>query len=214
MADENIDIDIAIVGGGVSGVYSAWRLKQAHPTRNIVVFEGSDHIGGRLLSVRPPDIDNMVAELGGMRILPKVQPRISRLIEVLNQALESEIEVYDFPVDQPQNIAYLRGVYLRLSDFTAEPQKVMYHLSFLERGEGAGSIITNAIEQIVPGITDKGLDDNKRREMAQKAEFANLPLYMHGFWNVLMRFPGISPTLALTRSIRALSRDFRRCQHH
>jgi protoporphyrinogen oxidase len=47
MADENIDI--AIVGGGVSGVYSAWRLKQADPARKIVVFEGGGHIGGRLL---------------------------------------------------------------------------------------------------------------------------------------------------------------------
>src|ERR687885_901240 len=104
MADENIDI--AIVGGGVSGVYSAWRLKQADPNRKIVVFEGSGQIGGRLLSVRPPDIPNMVAELGGMRILPAVQPRITRLIDVLNQELPSDqkIELYDFPVDKPQNI--------------------------------------------------------------------------------------------------------------
>ena len=77
-------IDIAIVGGGVSGVYSAWRLQKANPARKIVVFEASDHIGGRLLSVRPPDIPNMVAELGGMRILPKVQPLIQRLLDALN----------------------------------------------------------------------------------------------------------------------------------
>lgn len=54
MASENIDI--AIVGGGVSGVYSAWRLQQHYPQSKIAVFEASDHIGGRLLSVRPPDI--------------------------------------------------------------------------------------------------------------------------------------------------------------
>jgi cation diffusion facilitator CzcD-associated flavoprotein CzcO len=29
MGDDSIDT--AIVGGGVSGVYSAWRLKQANP---------------------------------------------------------------------------------------------------------------------------------------------------------------------------------------
>src|SRR4051812_31573409 len=157
MADENIDI--AIVGGGVSGVYSAWRLKQANPSRKIVVFEGSNHIGGRLLSVRPPDIPNMVAELGGMRILPAVQPLIGQLLKALNQALppDQQIELYDFPVDQPQNIAYLRGVYLRLADFTSEPDKVPYRLSFLERGLRAGNIIINAIEQIVPGITAQGL---------------------------------------------------------
>src|SRR5829696_2708366 len=105
MDDQNIDI--AIIGGGVSGVYAAWRLQQADPKRRVVVFEGGDHIGGRLLSVTPPGIPNMVAELGGMRILPAVQPKITRLLEVLNEKLAKpdKIETYDFPVDQPQNIA-------------------------------------------------------------------------------------------------------------
>lgn len=187
MADEKIDI--AIVGGGVSGVYSAWRLKQADPGLRIVVFEGGDHIGGRLLSVRPPDIKDMVAELGGMRILPAVQPLVTRLIKVLNGALPAgqQIETYDFPVDQKQNIAYLRGVHLRLADFTTHPDKVPYHLNFLERGGTAGSIIINAIEQIVPGITDPGLTELQRREMVRGATFAGLPLYQQGFWNVLLR---------------------------
>lgn len=187
MADESIDI--AIVGAGVSGVYSAWRLRQAHPDRRIVVFEGGNHVGGRLLSVRPPDITNMVAELGGMRILPAVQPLVTRLLAVLNETLpkDQQIETYDFPVDEPQNIAYLRGVYLRLSDFTQNPRRVPYHLSFLERGGTAGSIIINAIEQIVPGITNPDLTEERRREMARDATFAGLPLYQQGFWNVLLR---------------------------
>jgi monoamine oxidase len=187
MADEHIDI--AIVGGGVSGIYSAWRLKQANPHRKIVVFEGSGEVGGRLLSVRPPDIPNMVAELGGMRILPEVQPLITRLIDVLNKQLprEQQIALYDFPVDKPQNIAYLRGVYLRLSDFTTEPHKIPYQLSFLERGGTAGSIIVGAIERIVPGITAPGLTESQRRKMAQDASFAGAPLYRQGFWNVLLR---------------------------
>jgi monoamine oxidase len=179
-------IDIAIAGGGVSGVYSAWRLKLADRSRNIVVFEADDHIGGRLLSVIPHDIPNMVAELGGMRILPAVQPLITRLLASLNKQLPEPIEVYDFPVDQPQNIAYLRGKYLRLSDFTTAPDKVPYHLSFLERGGTAGSIIVNAIEQIVPGITAAGLTEAQRREMT-RGSFAGAPLYQQGFWNVLLR---------------------------
>ncbi|BAZ32074.1 protoporphyrinogen oxidase [Cylindrospermum sp. NIES-4074] len=183
------EIDIAIVGGGVSGVYSAWRLKTAYPNQNIVVFEASDYIGGRLLSVRPPDISNMVAELGGMRILPAVQPLITKLITELNKILPSEqqIELYDFPVDQPQNIAYLRGVYLRLSDFITKPDKVPYNLLFLERGGTAGRIIINAIEQILPGITKPGLTESQRREMAQNASFGRTPLWKQGFWNTLTR---------------------------
>lgn len=187
MADEKIDV--AIVGGGVSGVYSAWRLQRANPKRKIVVFEGSEDVGGRLLSVRPPDISNMVAELGGMRILPSVQPRITRLVGALNDELPpgQKIDLYPFPVDKPQNLAYLRGVYLRLSDFATNPDKIPYHLSFLERGGTAGSIIVNAIEQIVPGITNPKLNEQQRRAMAQQASFAGRPLYQHGFWNVLLR---------------------------
>jgi monoamine oxidase len=188
MADKKADVDIAIVGGGVSGVYSAWRLQEADPKRKIALFEGSGHIGGRLLSVRPPDIPNMVAELGGMRILPAVQPRITRLIHVLNDKLKPEkIDLYDFPVDQPQNIAYLRGVYLRLAEFTTQPDKVPYHLAFLERGDTAGRILVNAIERIVPGITNPNLDEYQRRQMARGAKFDGVPLWRQGFWNVLMR---------------------------
>lgn len=185
----NEKIDIAIAGGGVSGIYSAWRLKKQNPKSKVVVFEGSGHIGGRLLSVKPPDIGNMVAELGGMRILPAVQPLITRLLEVLNAELppEQAIETYKFPVDEPQNIAYLRGVHLRLTDFTRNPSKVPYNLTFLEKGGTAGSIITNAIEQIVPGITNTKLNDEQRRAMAQNASFCGEPLYKQGFWNVLAR---------------------------
>lgn len=187
MANKNIDI--AIVGGGVSGIYSAWQLKQKHPKKNIVLFEASDHIGGRLLSVKPPGIDNMVAELGGMRILEATQPLIVALLKELNDKLPKgkKIKMYDFPVDQSQNIAYLRGVYLRLSDFTQNPEKVPYQLSFLEKGGTAGTIIVSAINQIVPGITNANLTEEQRRQMVKKASFAGKPLYQQGFWNVLMR---------------------------
>ncbi|MGE3349525.1 MAG: flavin monoamine oxidase family protein [Ramlibacter sp.] len=181
--------DIAIVGGGVSGVYSAWRLKARYPRKKIVLIEASDHIGGRLLSVVPPGIPNMVAELGGMRILPKTQPLIVALLKELNKALPKSqgIETYPFPVDQPQNIAFLRGTHLRLSDFTQDPDKVPYRLSFLERGNSSGVIMVNAIEQIVPGITAKGLTNEQRHKMAREASFDGQPLYQLGFWNLLLR---------------------------
>ena len=48
-------LDVAIVGGGVSGVYAAWRLRtdppKGKPQPNVQVFEQSQRIGGRLLSV-------------------------------------------------------------------------------------------------------------------------------------------------------------------
>jgi monoamine oxidase len=182
-------IDIAVVGAGIAGVYCAWRLKQENPNRKIVIYEASDRIGGRLLSVRPPDVPTMVAELGGMRILPTVHLRVANLVSALNSQLsaDDQIEFYDFPVDEPQNIAYLRGTYLRLADFQADQDKVPCGLSFRERGLTPGGIILQGIEQIVPGITDPALDDAKRRQIVRGATFDGLPLYRQGFWNLLAR---------------------------
>lgn len=184
----NRHIDIAVVGGGVSGVYSAWKLQAKHPGKTIAVFEGSDHIGGRLLSVAPPGIPDMVAELGGMRILENNQFLIVALIKELNALLPAhqQIELYDFPVNEPQNIAYLRGVYMRLADFSEHPEKVPYNLSFLER-RNINSIIVNAIEQIVPGITNPKLNNAERLKMTHAARFNDIPLQDQGFWNLLYR---------------------------
>jgi monoamine oxidase len=190
MAEKANDVlDVAIIGGGVSGVYSAWRLLTDGKLKRVAVFEASDRIGGRLLSVPAPKIPNMVAELGGMRILPAVQPRITNLIRTLNGQLRGseQIVTYPFPVDQPQNLAYLRGTYLRLKDFTEHPERVPYHLTFQEFGKTSGTIVVNAIEQIVPGITNPALTEEQRQQMARDASFAGVPLYRQGFWNVLMR---------------------------
>jgi len=182
-------LDAAIVGGGVSGVYSAWRLLTDGKMKNVAVFEASDRIGGRLLSVPAPKIPNMVAELGGMRILPAVQPLVTNLIQALNGQLrgKDQIVTYPFPVDQDQNLAYLRGVYLRLIDFTTRPERVPYHLTFQESGKTSGTLMVNAIEQIVPGITNPALDEEQRQRMTREASFCGVPLYRQGFWNVLMR---------------------------
>ncbi len=178
------------MGGGVSGVYAAWRLLTAKGgPKQVKVFEAANHVGGRLLSAKPPFIDNMKAELGGMRILPSIQPRIQKLITTLNQGAKpaDRIETYPFPVDQPDNISYLRGTHLRLSDFTADPGKVPYHLTFQEFGQTAGALVVNAIAQVVPGITNPKLNDEERRQMTQSASFDGVPLYQQGFWQVLMR---------------------------
>lgn len=184
-------VDVAIVGAGVSGLYAGWRLRcdSEHAERSVAIFEASERVGGRLLSLRPPGIPNMVAELGGMRILPAVQPRISRLIDVLNARCgpHEQIETFDFPVDKDENIAYLRGTYLRLADFTGDVSRVPYHLGFLEKGQRPGNILIHAIEQIVPGITKSGLDEYKRRQMARTAKFDGKPLHEQGFWQVLVR---------------------------
>jgi hypothetical protein len=68
---ESMNLEIAVVGGGVSGAYSAWRLQQAKTEAHIGLFEYSDRIGGRLFTVTLPGLPNVKTEVGGMAVYPK-----------------------------------------------------------------------------------------------------------------------------------------------
>ncbi|MFT4624995.1 MAG: monoamine oxidase [Myxococcota bacterium] len=175
---EETTLDVAVIGGGVSGVYSAWRLKTAQPQLRVAVFEGSDRVGGRLLSARPPGIPNLRAELGGMRYLTS-QPIVTALIQDV-----FKIQQYDFPVSESNNIAYLRGEWLRDVDLT-DPAQLPYRLSWQEEGKSAGDVVIDAIDQILPGATS--MTDAQRRVAVRTASFAGRPLWQQGFWQVLYR---------------------------
>ncbi|MFS6827145.1 flavin monoamine oxidase family protein [Cyanobium sp. ATX-6F1] len=59
--------DVAIIGGGVAGNYTAWRLIKDQPELNIVVIEQSARLGGRLYSEHVSGIESVQVEHGGMR---------------------------------------------------------------------------------------------------------------------------------------------------
>ena len=52
-SDPREHYDYAIIGGGVSGLYTAWRLLDHDPGTSVAVFEQSDRVGGRLLTWNP-----------------------------------------------------------------------------------------------------------------------------------------------------------------
>ena len=119
-----MDLDVAIVGGGCSGAYSAWRLQQDRGAdQSIGLCEYSDRIGGRLYSVTMPGLPNVKAELGGMRYIPTQHILVADLVKHL------KLETKDFPMGAPApvgsncNLFYLRGKHLRLHEL-ADPEKV------------------------------------------------------------------------------------------
>ena len=46
-------IDIGVIGGGIAGVYAAYRLKQQHPSKKIYIYEATGQLGG--IQYSPPD---------------------------------------------------------------------------------------------------------------------------------------------------------------
>lgn len=98
------NVGIAIVGGGIAGLYVGWRLAQ----RGIpsTVFEINERIGGRLWSAPLGARDGQVGELGAMRV-----PFDHH--QVLDVANELDLTLVDFPSTSDSAWVHLRGVRLR-----------------------------------------------------------------------------------------------------
>jgi protoporphyrinogen oxidase len=58
--------NVAIIGGGISGLYAAWRIARATSDTRIDIFESDSRLGGRIWSQEIPGIP-FRAELGAMR---------------------------------------------------------------------------------------------------------------------------------------------------
>lgn len=170
-------VNIAIVGGGVSGLYSAWRLKEAHPKQSIVVYESDSRTGGRLLSAIPPKMKKLRAELGGMRFLST-----HRIVEGLATLLT--LDVQPFPVSEPNNIAYLRGFHFRRADLNRD-LPLPYRLTAREREKSIGELMVGALDDIVPGISKT--PPERRLAKTYASSFHGRPLNEWGFWNALFR---------------------------
>ena len=60
--------DIAIIGAGIAGAYTAWKLR--HKNLSVKVYEYNNRTGGRLQTVHVPGASDINIELGGMRFIP------------------------------------------------------------------------------------------------------------------------------------------------
>ena len=149
--DPILDVDVAVIGAGVAGCYTAWRfqsldkrelapkspllpLLERKDRLSVGLFEYSDRIGGRLWSVAVNGLPNEYAEFGGMRFYKQMHI-VWNLIEKLGLGPRA----IPFPVSEPQNLSYLRGKYLRAGQIAAHPEVLPYHFSDLEFGKTAGA---------------------------------------------------------------------------
>ena len=176
-----MDLDIAVVGGGVSGAYCAWRLQQELGARSrIALFEYSDRIGGRLYTVTLPGMPHVKAEIGGMRYIPDQHPMVTNLVNHL------KLPTKDFPMGAPApvgsncNLFYLRGKHLRLHEL-ADSEKVPYNLAWSERGLGPTNLQVQVMNNIYPNLANLSLCDQMKIKVFGK------PLWQYGFWDLMYR---------------------------
>lgn len=77
-------LSVAIVGGGIAGLYCARELLGGGECQ-VTVFEQLNHLGGRIET--DPDFSGFNAEFGPMRFEPELQPVFSRLCDELGVKL-------------------------------------------------------------------------------------------------------------------------------
>ena len=80
-------LDVAIVGAGPAGAYSAYKLRNSG--KRIEVFEYSDRIGGRTYNYRLPNTLDTILQLGAMRFIKGAHPKLEKVIQDLG--LKSQV---------------------------------------------------------------------------------------------------------------------------
>ncbi len=179
--DSNQIIDVAVVGGGVSGAYAAWRLASHHKSSKIRLYELSDRIGGRLLSMTMPGMPHVQAELGGMYVTES-QTIVWELIKLLNL----QTTLVDF--SSPGMRAYIRDRHLLMSEFN-QPDKVPYNLRPDEAGKNYAELFNLAAGRAIPGrdLTPAYFASEEWKRDRETLKIDGQHLYDLSIWEVLLK---------------------------
>lgn len=200
MSARNADVlDVAIVGGGISGLYTGWRLltgeykKESARPKHVAVFELSGRTGGRLLTWHPrPGLN---AELGGMRFFKQQQ----LLWSLVTNYFVPKNKLQDparFFVGDPNlnNLWYLRQNLLKTPDLT-NPDRLPYQLDARGKYADPGSILNGIISRILsanrPAVVDRlngrtmPTDWHDWDRIKPVLKYRDRPLWDVGFWNLL-----------------------------
>ena len=136
------DLDVAVVGGGASGAYTAWRLRNANPNLRVRLFELSGRIGGRLHSVSFPQAPHLVGEVGGMRFL-EAQRHVFPLVKKLGLPMRG------YPVNDPEDRVAMRGKSFMNKDAGIPPNLVPYTIPAADQSPSS-DLFMRATERVVP----------------------------------------------------------------
>jgi hypothetical protein len=187
-------LDVAIIGGGVSGCYAGYRLLTADPAisklknmltasggdaLSVAIYEASDRIGGRLWSYRFPDLPNQVAEMGGMCF----SPLHANVYGLCTKELQLETEkAREFSV---YNLQYLRDHRFAFDDYVPKhrphdyyPDTVPYFLDNDEKWQMPTDLMLSAFKKAVPKkvaslldrLSKMGNDPDKARKIIGKLD--------------------------------------------
>jgi monoamine oxidase len=155
-------LKVAIIGAGVSGLYSAYRLTDSSEgldASQVQIFEMSHRIGGRLESVVLPGME-ISGELGGMRYI-NTQEIVTTLIE---SVFSDELTHVDFPMGKDSHhFGYFRKQRMKMDAWEDAQKKgeafsVRYFLNDEDKGFSADQLFNKIVYEVLsndPHFMDK-----------------------------------------------------------
>ncbi|ELU02191.1 hypothetical protein CAPTEDRAFT_218814 [Capitella teleta] len=174
-------LDVAVIGAGLSGTYTAWRLRDAQ--QRVAVMETSERVGGRMHTWRPfPEASSPVnAELGALFYLPQQHSTLNHTIHVLKL---TPVEFH--PPNRDPPILYLRGRSLTLRDLNSKDPLMLggknpYHLRRDELGRQPKDLRKFILGKLLAN------NSNLHTHPLYATDKEGRHLYLQGFWNFLAR---------------------------
>lgn len=168
--------DVAVVGGGISGLYSALRLKQAQPHKKVTVFEALPHVGGR---IQTGTFLGGIFSLGyGANVIePDYQTHMHRFVQELGIPLMRMEEKDAPPLGK-----------LHLDRLTAEERQYLIEHSDLSPDV---ALLDFGLKKILGKQWDLDKDqptnpgrDKQLKKLKLEATYDGRPLYEQGIWTV------------------------------
>ncbi len=169
------DLDVAIIGGGASGAYTAWRLRQVRPELQVRLFEMSDRIGGRLRSVAFSQAPHLVGEMGGMRFQSE-QPHVAGVVKQLGLTQRG------YPLFEPNDRLALRGKSYSYAEAGTAGHLYPYNIPDTEQSPESTAYM-DAISRIVPDA--KAMTAENWRKVRSTILYKGRPLKDWSAWTML-----------------------------
>jgi len=168
-------VDLAIVGAGMSGLYSAYRVLAAGASSSVAVYEAGPRVGGRLYSIPTEGIPHIPTEIGGMRILD-AHPLVNNLVDTFG------LPTVAFPSGGDSNLYYVRGErFTTLEVKSGVP--LPYTLAPRELKLVPGDLMSLAIGDLVPDA--ESLTRAEWAQFKQTLTYQGRPLYEQDFSDYL-----------------------------
>lgn len=139
----DLKIEVAIIGAGTSGLYTAYRLvtDKKYKASEVQIFDMNNKLGGRLESVVMPGM-NFWGELGGMRYLTS-QEIVTTLIE--GYPLTEE--------DPAKRIPVLKDTMTPVAFPMGDPSKLLMYLRKDRCKQDAWNVAQDEGKNCLPAIT-------------------------------------------------------------